>query len=100
MTALVMYAIGVGGPMAITHKFSESTDQNLSGAWSDDNGKSICTWSWDHASRHVVVTCGNKNKKTKLPSFEAEMSGEQLRKHLARTALHLAEEINATKYEH
>lgn len=27
------------------------------------------------------------------------MSGEQLRKHLARTALHLAEEINATKYE-
>ncbi|MEA3140865.1 MAG: hypothetical protein QOK23_3034 [Gammaproteobacteria bacterium] len=87
-----------GGLMAVTHNFSESTDP-LGGAWSDDNGKSICTWTWDHASRRVAVTCGNKGKTTKLPSFEAEMSGEQLRKHLARTALHLAEEINATKYE-
>jgi hypothetical protein len=85
--------------MAISHTFSESAEPNLGGAWSEDDGKTICTWSWDHASRRVVVKCGNKTKTTKLPSFEAEMSGEQLRKHLARTALHLAEDMNATKYE-
>jgi hypothetical protein len=82
--------------MAVTHNFTESNE--LGGAWSDDHGNPIYTWTWDHASRHLVVTCGNQGKKTKLPSTEADLKGEQLRKHLARTALHLAEQINQTKY--
>ncbi|HEX3397975.1 MAG TPA: hypothetical protein VHS76_14830 [Steroidobacteraceae bacterium] len=81
--------------MAITHQFAESTD--LAGAWSDDDGKQVCTWTWDQASRHIVVTCGGKARRLKLPHSEGDLRGEQLRKHLVRTALHLAEDISGTK---
>ena len=82
--------------MAITHHFAEST--NLAGGWSDDNGKELCTWTWDQASRHIVVTCGTKSRRLKLPHSEGDLRGEQLRKHLVRTALHLAEDMNGIKY--
>ncbi|MEO7207333.1 MAG: hypothetical protein ABI356_12845 [Steroidobacteraceae bacterium] len=82
--------------MAITHNFADSTD--LAGGWSDDNGKPVCTWSWEQASGHIVVTCGTAVRRLKLAHSEADLRGEQLRKHLARTALHLAEDINKTKY--
>jgi len=83
--------------MAITHSFTDATDLNLGGAWSDDHGRPFCTWTWDPASRQVAVMCGSKEKKEKLSHSEAELRGEQLRKHLVRLALHLAEEINPTK---
>jgi hypothetical protein len=82
--------------MAIKHHFADSTD--LAGGWSDDNGKELCTWTWDQASRHIVVTCGTKARRLKLPHSEADLRGEQLRKHLVRTALHLAEDMNGIKY--
>ena len=83
--------------MAVTHNFNDSPD--LAGGWSDDNGRPLCTWTWDQASGHIVVTCGTQARRLKLPHSEADLRGEQLRKHLARTALHLAEDINATKYQ-
>ena len=81
--------------MAINHHFTDSP--NLSGAWSDDNGKQIGTWTWDQASGHITVTCGTKVRRLKLPHSEADLRGEQLRKHLVRTALHMAEDIKETK---
>jgi hypothetical protein len=84
--------------MAITHNFADDTN-DLGGAWSDEHGRPICTWTWDPASRQVAVACGSKGKREKLTRSEAGLHGEQLRKHLSRLALHLAEELNATKYE-
>jgi hypothetical protein len=81
--------------MAVIHNFADSPD--LSGGWSDDNGNPLCTWVWDQASGHILVTCGAKTRRLKLPHSEADLRGEQLRKHLARTALHLAEDITGTK---
>jgi hypothetical protein len=83
--------------MAVTHKFADSVD--LAGGWSDDNGKPLCTWTWDQATGHILVTCGAKARRLKLPHSEADLRGEQLRKHLTRIALHLAEDINKTKFE-
>jgi hypothetical protein len=83
--------------MAVTHKFTDATD--LAGGWSDDNGQPLCTWTWDQASGHILVTCGAQSRRLKLAHSEADLRGEQLRKHLARTALHLAEDINKTKYQ-
>jgi hypothetical protein len=83
--------------MAINHHFSDSAD--LAGGWSDDNGKPLCTWVWDQASGHLVVTCGTKARRLKLPHSEADLRGEQLRKHLVRTAQHIAEDISETKFE-
>jgi hypothetical protein len=82
--------------MAITHHFAESID--LSGAWSDDNGKQVGTWTWDQATGHILVTFGTKARRLKLPHSEADLRGEQLRKHLVRTALHLAEDMTGSKY--
>jgi hypothetical protein len=81
--------------MAATHNFADTSD--LAGAWSDDNGKQLCTWTWDQASGHIVVTSGTQVRRLKLPHSESDLRGEQLRKHLSRTALHLAEEFSATK---
>jgi hypothetical protein len=83
--------------MAATHKFTDSAD--LSGGWSDENGKPLCTWVWDQATGHIVVTCGTKARRLKLPHSEADLRGEQLRKHLTRVALHLAEDIDKTNFE-
>lgn len=83
--------------MSVTHHFADSTD--LAGGWSDDDGNPLCTWSWDQASGHIAVTGGTNVRRLKLPHSEADLRGEQLRKHLARTALHLAEDINKTKYQ-
>ena len=81
--------------MAVTHNFTNSVD--LAGGWSDDNGKQLCTWSWDQSTGHIVVTCGTKSRRLKLPHSEADLRGEQLRKHLVRTAQHLAEDMSGTK---
>ncbi len=83
--------------METTHSFTDATDLNLGGAWSDEDGRPICRWTWDPASRQVAVVCGSKEKKEKLPRSEADLRGEQLRKHLVRLALHLAEEISPAK---
>ena len=83
--------------MAATHNFTDTSD--LAGAWSDDNGKPLCTWTWDQASGHIVVTMGTLVRRLKLPHSESDLRGEQLRKHLSRTALHMAEDISATKYQ-
>jgi hypothetical protein len=83
--------------MAVTHNFTDSP--GLAGGWSDDNGNPLCTWEWDQASGHILVTCGTQSRRLKLPHSESDLRGEQLRKHLARTALHLVEDIKQTKYE-
>jgi hypothetical protein len=84
--------------MAKTHTFANANEAVLGGAWSDDAGRPFCSWTWDHASRKLTVTCGNQGKSKKLPSFEAaELSDEQLRKRLPRLALELAEQIKESR---
>jgi hypothetical protein len=86
--------------MPHSHNFASTKDSTVAGAWSDDNGEPICSWSWDPATRKLTVTCGTHGKRKTLPSEMAELNAEQLRKRLPRLALGLAEQINATKYEH
>jgi hypothetical protein len=88
------------GPMANSHNFAGAKDSIVAGAWSDDNGEPICSWSWDPATGKLTVTCGTQGKRKTLPSGMAELNAEQLRKRLPRLALSLAEQINASKYEH
>ena len=63
--------------MAVTHNFTDSAD--LAGGWSDDNGNPLCTWEWDQATGHILVTCGTKSRRLKLPHSESDLRGEQLR---------------------
>jgi hypothetical protein len=86
--------------MASTHNFANSKDSIVAGAWSDDNGEPICSWSWDPATGKLTVTFGTHDKRKTLPSEMAQLNAEQLRKRLPRLALNLAEQISATKYEH
>jgi len=86
--------------MANTHDFADSKDSIVAGAWSDDNGEPICSWSWDPATRKLTVTCGNHDKRKTLPSEMVGLNAEQLRKRLPRLALGLAEQINAGKNAH
>jgi hypothetical protein len=86
--------------MASTHNFANAKDSIVAGAWSDDNGQPICSWSWDPATGKLTVTCGSHDKRKTLPSEMAGLNPEQLRKRLPRLALSLAEQINATKSEH
>jgi hypothetical protein len=87
-------------PMANSHNFANSKDSIVAGAWSDDNGEPICSWSWDPVTGKLTVTCGTHGKRKTLPSEMAQLNPEQLRKRLPRLALSLAEQINVIKYEH
>ena len=86
--------------MANSHNFANSKDSIVAGAWSDDNGEPICSWSWDPVTGKLIVICGTHGKRKTLPSQMADLNAEQLRKRLPRLALSLAEQINVTKYEH
>jgi hypothetical protein len=86
--------------MANTHNFAKARDSIVAGAWSDDNGQPICSWSWDPVTGKLTVTCGTHDKRKTLPGDMAALNDEQLRKRLPRLALSLAEQMSAGKAEH
>jgi hypothetical protein len=79
--------------MACTPHFEGS---GLNGWWADDYGKRICTWTYNADSRELAVACGPTGKKIQLP---AALTGDDLKRRLAQSALDLAEKIKGTKFD-
>lgn len=86
--------------MGLTHKFKDAKDFKQGGEWFDDNGRSICKWSWDASSKKLNVKCGIHGKKIDFSKFEQEkLTDKSLNRTLPMLALETAEEINNIKYE-
>jgi hypothetical protein len=79
--------------MACTPHFDST---GLGGWWADDYGKRICTWTYDADSREIAVACGPIGKKLQLPTG---LTGDELKKRIASTALDLAEKIKGKKFD-
>jgi hypothetical protein len=82
--------------MAITHKFNDENDVAAGGTWSGDYGSTICTWAYNPSSRELQVRCDSKGKLVSLPP--SHESAAELKVHLARLAIELAEKIHGRDY--
>ena len=70
--------------------------KGLGGLWADDYGKRICTWTYDADSREIAVACGSIGKNIQLP---AGLTGDELEKRIASTALNLAGKIRGKQFD-
>ena len=86
--------------MDITHKFKDSNDFMQGGEWFDDNGRSICQWTWNAGAKKLNIKCGIHDKKIDLSKSEQQMiTDKSLSRTLPMLALETAEEINNIKYD-
>jgi hypothetical protein len=84
--------------MAITHHFSDAGNLAAGGAWKHDFGQTICTWTWDAATRELTVKVDARGKRFDLSRHgEQNFTAVKLRERLPRLAIEAAEGIDETK---
>jgi hypothetical protein len=83
--------------MAVTVHFNNENDIAAGGRWSDDYGKTICTWTYALKSREIEVRCGSVGRRQPLPT--SDVAASDLKDRLARLAIEIAEDLRGTKYD-
>ena len=77
-----------------THRFNHPNDPTQGGSWFADNGRRICDWSWNGATKTVSVTIGMQGRHIDLSAMgEQLLTPEELRDRLPQVALEVAQQI-------
>jgi len=77
-----------------THAFNDASDFAKGGTWFGDYRRHFCRWSWDAATKSLIVQRGARGKRIDLSGWDQHaLSTEQLRKRLPELALEAANRI-------
>jgi hypothetical protein len=80
--------------MAVTAHFDHKDEVATGRRWSDDYGRTICTWTYDPASREIEVRYGSRGSRKALPA--SDLTAAELK---TRLAIEMAELINGERYD-
>jgi len=84
--------------MTTTHAFNDPDDLANGGAWFDAHGRRICHWSWDGASKSLLVELRLRCKRVDLSGCDEQaLSAARLRDRLPHLALEVADSMKEAR---